>query len=117
MIILYLAFHGSARTTTHQTPPESKSAPHGQLSLVFAQFNRACAVKATESRRRHFEIQKYGHHAAHALQPMHAGAVARFDVVHVLQKRHQPSFRGISTGDLPRVVLDAEAINMIGFNE
>jgi hypothetical protein len=47
----------------------------------------------------------------------HAGAVARFDVVHVLQKRHQPSFRGISTGDLPRVVHDAEAINMIGFNE
>ena len=68
---------------------------HGQLSSCgFAQSNRACAVKPNE------EISKFKNiwpRSSACVKPKHA--VARLDVVHVLQKRHQRSFRGISTGD------------------
>ena len=54
----------------------------------------ACAVKPNE------EISKFKNiwpRSSACVKPKHA--VARLDVVHVLQKRHQRSFRGISTGD------------------
>ena len=75
------------------------------VSCSFTQVTRACVVKATKKFR---NSKIHGQHA-HAWQPKHA--VARFDVAHILQKRHRTTFRGISTGDLPRVVHDAEAIN------
>ena len=69
---------------------------HRDSCLVcgFAQSNRACAVKPNE------EISKFKNiwpRSSASVKPKHA--VARLDVVHVLQKRHQRSFRGISTGD------------------
>jgi hypothetical protein len=86
------------------------------VSCSFALSIRACVVKATKKFR---NSKIHGQHAsAHAWQPKHAvlAAAARFDVVHILQKRHRPPFRGISTGDLSRGVHDAEAINWFLIN-
>ena len=77
-------------------------------TVCAAQISRAYAVKPTDR----FRIFKHtwpgilvcDDNFAPALQPKHA--VERFDVVHILQKRHKPSFSCINTGDFFRVVLN-----------
>ena len=78
--------------------PVSKPASR-QLSRVWV-----CAVEPGlrgQTQRRNFEIQKYmaTQLGMRETEARRRPVAARLDVVHVLQKRHQRSFRGISTGD------------------
>jgi hypothetical protein len=88
----------------HAWTPVSRAADFPGLrgqTLDFPDFP-GLRLKFRRSKFRNSKV--HGHASRFALQPKHA--VGRFDVVQILQKRHQPSFRCISTGDFYCVVYD-----------